>query len=130
MNKIINYIDSIWNSKEIIQNGRIIDGLVDVQLQGKELSLGNLLNITNHVLSMVIQNNKHTMKKGDYYMFAAIGIRTMSQYGAPSNSNISISKFGNSFKSLNWEFPSQYSKETVLTLFLNSMQEDFNISLL
>jgi hypothetical protein len=107
-----------------------IESLVDIQLRGKEMTLGNVLNNINYVLSMVIKKNSYNMKKENYYMFAAIGVRIMSQYGAPSSSSMTLSNFGNSFNNLNWGFPSEYSKDTVLTLFLTSMQEDFNVNLL
>jgi len=125
--QIITAANKEWNSKTMIQFTVEVDGVLDLRLRDKNPIINDLLNNTNHILGQMISQREKNLNPIICCVYAAIGIRILSLYLRP-NQESGWPSMGESVETLPWA--GDLTKEKVLTMFLKSMEEDFNIKIL
>ncbi|MFT4800698.1 MAG: hypothetical protein ACI93N_000460 [Flavobacteriaceae bacterium] len=129
--KIIDQLNFIWNSSELIQAGINTEPIFDSAMNGIETSIDNIIIRTDSTINLLIKKNNHNINRNtDYFSFIALGIRYMSQFGAVDNSPTVMAKFGKTFEGLNWPKEYFFSKQDILIAFTRSIENSFNISLI
>ncbi len=120
-------INKEWNSKSMTQLTIEVEGVLNLRLGQSNATLKDILNNTNHILSQMISKWEKKLNPIIGCIYAAIGIRVISLYLRP-NIETGLPSMGESVETLPWA--GEPTKKQVLTMFLKSMEEDFNIQIL
>lgn len=125
--QVITTLNKEWNSNSMTQLTIEVEGVLDLRLQGNNPTLKDIVNNTNHILGQVITQREGNLNPVICCVYAAVGMRVLSLYFRP-NTESGIPSMGNTVETLPWS--GELSKEDVLTMFLKSIEEDFNIKTL
>ena len=124
--QIIDSINKEWNSSSMVSLTAEVEGVLDLRLQGISPTLGDLVNNTNHILSQLISQRENNLNPIICCVYAAVGLRVLSLYFRTERV-LGFPNMGNSVGTLPWS--NQLTKKDVLKMFLDSMEEDFNIKI-
>jgi hypothetical protein len=125
--QIITSINKEWNSKSMVELTIEVEGILDLRLQGNNPTFKDIINNTNHILAQLIAQREIKLNPIICCVYAAIGLRVLSLYLRP-NQESGWPSMGDSVETLPWS--GEPTKEKVLSMFLKSIEEDFNIEIL
>ena len=125
--QVITAINKEWNSKSMVQSTIEVDSILDGRICDKNPTLNDLINNTNHILALMIYEREKSLNPILCCVWAAVGMRVLSLYLRP-NRESGWPSMGYSIETLPWN-EGILKKEKVLSMFLKSMEEDFNIEI-
>ena len=125
--QVITAINKEWNSKSMTQLTIEVEGVLDLRLGKNNPTFKDILNNTNHILSQMISKWEKKLNPITCCVYAAVGMRVLSLYLRP-NMETGLPSMGQSVETLPWA--GEPTKEKIVTMFLKSMEEDFNIQIL
>ena len=125
--QVITAVNKEWDSKSMVQFTIEVEGVLDLRLRGNNPTLKDILNNTNHILTQMISKWEKNLNPIICCVYAAVGMRVLSLYLRP-NMESGWPSMGESVETLPWA--GEPTKEKVLSMFLKSMEEDFNIKIL